>query len=515
MIEIDNNTGIFNFSNNWTESELEVPEPTITLIPPKLYPLGSDFNLENVKTLPKIQYNFKNETLNEQRRKSVKDGFLHAWNGYKKHAWGKDEILPVSNSSRDNFNGWAASMVESLDTMWLMGIKDEFKIARDYIDNKIDFSVCDSEISLFETVIRYLGSLLSAYELSNDKMFLRKAIQLGDSLIPAFKSPHGLPYNAWNIERGLKDPNYRPQSSYVVLAQVATLQLEFMKLSQLSGNSTYFFKAQAVVDLLDKAVKKIPGLYPTMISLDTGTFYRSSMSFGGSGDSFYEYLIKDYILVGGSRDQYKRMYEESINGMHEHLIKKGQIKDKNDLLFIGELNAFDTFTNKMGHLSCFVPGMLAIGSKILNRPKDLEVAKGLIESCYLAYNTSLSGIGPEEFMFPYKTGDDNQSSYDYLSSIDKTIESLFVMYRVTGDKKYQDMGWNIWMAIEKKCKTDSAYSGLLNVNAEKPIKNDNMESFFLAETLKYLYLLFSPSDLISLDDYVFNTEAHPFRIIKP
>ncbi|CAH1763866.1 1948_t:CDS:10, partial [Entrophospora sp. SA101] len=432
---IDNNTGIFNFSNNWTESELEVPEPTITPIPPKIYSLGSGFNLKNVKTLPKIQYDFKDETLNEQRRKSVKDGFLHAWNGYKKHAWGKDEILPVSNSSRDNFNGWAASMVESLDTMWLMGIKDEFKIARDYIDDKVDFSVCGSEISLFETVIRYLGSLLSAYELSNDKMFLRKAIQLGDSLIPAFKSPHGL-----------KDPNYRPESSYVVLAQVATLQLEFMKLSQLSGNSTYFFKAQAVVDLLDKAVKKIPGLYPTMISL-------GSMSFGGSGDSFYEYLIKDYILVGGSSDQYKRMYEESINGMHKHLIKKGQIKDKNNLLFIGELNAFDTFTNKMGHL-------------------DLEVAKGLIESCYLAYNTSLSGIGPEEFMFPYKTSDDNQPSYDYLSS-----------------------------AIEKKCKTDSAYSGLLNVNAEKPIKNDNMESFFLAETLKYLYLLFSPSDLISLDDY--------------
>ncbi|CAJ0649001.1 9047_t:CDS:2 [Entrophospora sp. SA101] len=385
MIEIDNNTGIFNFSNNWTESELEVPEPTITPIPPKIYSLGSGFNLKNVKTLPKIQYDFKDETLNEQRRKSVKDGFLHAWNGYKKHAWGKDEILPVSNSSRDNFNGWAASMVESLDTMWLMGIKDEFKIARDYIDDKVDFSVCGSEISLFETVIRYLGSLLSAYELSNDKMFLRKAIQLGDSLIPAFKSPHGLPYNAWDIERGLKDPNYRPESSYVVLAQVATLQLEFMKLSQLSGNSTYFFKAQAVVDLLDKAVKKIPGLYPTMISLDTGTFYRN---------------------------------EESINGMHKHLIKKGQIKDKNNLLFIGELNAFDTFTNKMGHLSCFVPGMLAIGSKILNRPKDLEVAKGLIESCYLAYNTSLSGIGPEEFMFPYKTSDDNQPSYDYLSSVD-------------------------------------------------------------------------------------------------
>jgi len=217
------------------------------------------------------------------------------------------------------------------------------------------------------------------------------------------------------------------------------------------------------------------------------------------------------------------MYVESINSMHKYLIKNGRIKDRKDLLFIGQLTEDYSFDNKMGHLECFVPAMLAIGSKVLNRPNDLRVAEGLAESCYWAYNTSLSGIGPEGFRFPYETSDDNNEDDDDSISIingdyilrPETVESLFVMYRVTGDKKYQDMGWNIWQSINKNCRTASGYSGVYNVNHKNPIKNDRMESFFFAETLKYLYLLFSPTDLISLDDYVFNTEAHPFLRIKP
>ena len=91
---------------------------------------------------------------------------------------------------------------------------------------------------------------------------------------------------------------------------------------------------------------------------------------------------------------------------------------------------------------------------------------------------------------------------------------MFVLYRITGDKKYQERGWKIWESIEKWCKTPTAYSGLKDVTSETPQQNDNMESFFLAETLKYLYLLFSTPDVISLDTYVFNTEAHPFLIQK-
>jgi mannosyl-oligosaccharide alpha-1,2-mannosidase len=91
---------------------------------------------------------------------------------------------------------------------------------------------------------------------------------------------------------------------------------------------------------------------------------------------------------------------------------------------------------------------------------------------------------------------------------------LFVLYRITGDKKYQERGWKIWESIEKWCKTSTAYSGLQDVTSETSKQNNNMESFFLAETMKYLYLLFNTPDVISLDTYVFNTEAHPFLIQK-
>ncbi|KAG2175378.1 hypothetical protein INT43_001025 [Umbelopsis isabellina] len=233
----------------------------------------------------------------------------------------------------------------------------------------------------------------------------------------------------------------------------------------------------------------------------------------------------------------------------------------------------------MDHLSCFVPGMLAIGSRIFEDPEDLVIAEGLLETCVHMYLTSNTGLSPETWTFQsgkpwdpttYKRYSDwRQASPDMQNRLDlsaalkkldnaikeqvndlldravdtlekrkfgprlsgiftgdgsyllrpETVESLFVLYRVTGNPKYQEYGWEIWQAIEKYCKTDSAYTAVRNVNfdisnmhprAISSIHKDSMESFFFAETLKYLYLLFSSPEVISLDKYVFNTEAHPF-----
>ncbi|CAG8786767.1 5684_t:CDS:1, partial [Racocetra fulgida] len=169
------------------------------------YYLGSDVYLKNVTRLPKIQYDFDiPETLNEKliresRRDSIKKGFLHAWSGYTKYAWGKDELEPVTNYSRDNFNGWGATIVDSLDTIWIMDLKDEFNRSRDFVET-VDFTTSDGRISVFETTIRYLGGLLSAYELSNDPVFLKKALDLGNALLPSFNSGSGLPYNDWDLK---------------------------------------------------------------------------------------------------------------------------------------------------------------------------------------------------------------------------------------------------------------------------------------------------------------------------
>ncbi|CAI2179364.1 7661_t:CDS:2 [Funneliformis geosporum] len=356
-----------------------------------------DVILYNVSSLTKIQYNFPysslkkkfietkaEKKLREERKESIKKGFLHAWNGYVKYGWGSDEILPITNTSRNNFNGWGATMVDALDTMWIMNLKAEFMNATDYLAN-VNFANSSMDISVFETTIRYLGGLLSAYELSGKEILLEKAIELGEAMLYAFDSPSGLPYNTWNITRGRHRSVYRGG----ILSQVGTLQLEYMKLAQLTGNSSFFYAVQKVTDVLDKAKKEIPGLYPLYIDIESGKFTSRQISFGSMGDSFYEYLIKQYVYIGGAIDQYRRMC---------------QVKDRPDLLFLGEYSTgqFGSFISRMEHLSCFAPGMLAIGSKILHRPKDLEVAIRLAESCYWAYNSTTTGIGPESIYFLIK-----------------------------------------------------------------------------------------------------------------
>ncbi|RHZ74063.1 hypothetical protein Glove_227g74 [Diversispora epigaea] len=495
----------------------------------KSHNLGTQVHLENILNLPRIQYDFSTVTetseekrIRERRRESIKEGFLHSWRGYTKYAWGYDELLPLSNGIANNFNGWGATIVDSLDTMWIMGLKNEFNEARDFV-RKVNFSRSDDVINVFETTIRYLGGLLSAYELSKDTMFLSKANDLGLALLPAFNSTTGLPYNYVSLSNEVEVVRNLPWLNGGLLAQVGSLYLEFSKLAELTGDSEFFFKVNNITQILKNSKPEIPGLYPINIDQESGEFWTDTVTFGANGDSFYEYLIKEYILVGGALKDYRKMYIESINGMHKHLIRRGVVTSRPDLLFLGEL-AFEKFYPRMDHLSCFVPGMLAIGSKVLNRPKDFDVAIGLAETCYWSYKNTKTGIGPEVFWFETEkkrrpksksrlNGDPPEgiirTNTKYLLR-PETIESLFILYRITGNKEYQEKGWEIWQSIEKYCKTETAYSGLSDVNKLSESKNDNMESFFLAETLKYLYLLFSPPDLISLDTYVFNTEAHPF-----
>ncbi|CAG8519774.1 11583_t:CDS:2, partial [Acaulospora colombiana] len=140
-----------------------------------------------------IQYEFnvvettQEKIVREKRRNSIKNGFLHAWRGYSNYAWGYDELKPVSNQGINKFNGWGATIVDSLDTLWIMGLMEEFDKSKEFVSH-LNFTNSNSETNVFETIIRYLGGLLSAYELSKAPIFLEKAKELGVALLPAFDS---------------------------------------------------------------------------------------------------------------------------------------------------------------------------------------------------------------------------------------------------------------------------------------------------------------------------------------
>jgi Glycosyl hydrolase family 47 len=357
----------------------------------------------------------------------------------------------------------------------------------------------------------------------------------------------------------------------MLVSEIGSLTLEFTKLSQLTGDPRYYHSVQKISDAFDQNQNKtkLPGMWPIVIDAEQLTFDGDdSFTLGGMSDSLYEYLPKQYLLLGGRLDQPLKMYERFIKVAEKNLFYRALTPWSKPVIISTDVHIVEGKVNptyRGQHLTCFTGGMVGLGSRILNRPDDLDVAIQLTEGCVWAYNSTASGIGPEIFGFIpcghvdddpsgehctwsedkwfagveeqwWSAQDENKESpnADEVRGIIKTqrlplgmvkvhdkryilrpeaIESVFIMYRITGDPEWMEKAWTMFTRIESLTRTAVAASALDDVTKAKPIQTDSMESFWLAETLKYFYLIFSDWDLLDLDEWVLNTEAHPFRRI--
>jgi mannosyl-oligosaccharide alpha-1,2-mannosidase len=235
------------------------------------------------------------------RLAAIKGNFTHAWKGYKDHAWLRDEVAPLSGRSLDPFGGWAATLVDALDTLWIMDMHDEFQKAVDAIE-AIDFSTCAlDEINVFETTIRYLGGFLSAYDLSGGKypVLLRKAEEMGDMLYVAFDTPNRMPITRWKFKEAAAGADQEAPENMLV-AEIGSLTLEFTRLSQITGDPRYFDAVQRIMNHFDaqQDFTKLPGMWPVVVNARTADFTGATgFTIGGMADSMYEYLPKVIILV--------------------------------------------------------------------------------------------------------------------------------------------------------------------------------------------------------------------------
>ncbi|KAH8957889.1 hypothetical protein BDL97_07G115200 [Sphagnum fallax] len=446
------------------------------------------------------------DPITEYRRSQVKAAMLHAWSSYEKYAWGFDELQPQSRRGVNHFGGLGASIIDSLDTLYIMGLQPQFNKARDWVAENLHFNK-NYDASVFETTIRVLGGLLSAYDLTAEKMFLTKAKEIADRLLPAWDTRTGIPYTTINLDSGrAHNPGWTGGSS--VLADLGTEQVEFIGLSQRTGDPKYKQKVENVIKQLRKNFPK-DGLLPIYISADSGQPTTGKITFGAMGDSFYEYLLK--VWIQGNKTEvvkhYREMWEQSMEGMMG-LVSKST---PSGYTFLAERSGSNLF-NKMDELACFAPGMLALGTEGAppeKAEKYLTLAKELTRTCYNFYMSTPTKLAGENYQF--YDGQDLQVGTPWNILRPETVESLMYVWRKTGDSKYRDWGWDIFQAFEKQSRTPTGYVGLRDVRTGE--KDDMMQSFFLAETLKYFYLLFSPSSVIPLDKWVFNTEAHPLRII--
>ncbi|XP_041370088.1 endoplasmic reticulum mannosyl-oligosaccharide 1,2-alpha-mannosidase-like [Gigantopelta aegis] len=455
---------------------------------------------------------FKAAQNQTKKQKVIVKAFLHAWNAYKKYAWGHDEFHPISKTHTEWF-GVGLTLVDSLDTLAIMGLKKEFDEAREWVANSLTFEV-NRDVNLFEITIRVLGGLLSTYHLTGDDLFKQKAIELGNRLLPCFNTPSKVPYSDVNLLTGRAHaPQWGPDSS---TSEVTTLQLEFRDLSRVSGEK----KFEDVVHSVSMHVHDQPkdmGLVPTFINAQSGSFRTSgTITLGARGDSYYEYLLKQWIQSGKKLEIFKEDYVTAVDGIQKKLVRKSE---PSKLIFIGELLAGKSFSPKMDHLVCFIAGTLALGTHFGLSKDHLQLGKDVAYTCYQTYVRMPTRLSPEITYFNMAPGAQDDLIVKPLDAHNllrpETVESLFYLYHITGDKKYRDWGWQIFQAFEKYTKVaDGGYSSINNVkNKGNPGFRDKQESFFLAETLKYFYLLFSDDkNLLPFDKYVFNSEGHPLPI---
>lgn len=540
------------------------------------------------KPIPKIQFKFQPEdeaTKADRLEKLdlIRDVAKKTWDGYKKYAWLHDELKPQSGTFSDPFAKWGATLVDSLDTLWIMGMKDDFEEAVEAV-GEIDFTTSPRpDIPVFETTIRYLGGLLGAYDLSEQKhkKLLDKAVELAEVLIGTFDTPNRMPNTYYYWKPQFASQRHRA-SQNVVLAEFASLSMEFTRLAQITGEHKYYDAIARITNNLEdiQNTTRLPGMWPTSLDISgcgkvyldstaqeplkapvgyfdeaeseaadatsattsaapgvteelspggnkyvpldlpppvllvddsppksptnvgspedsqvidwSGTplekrqldtdlveplnaglgadevtpaqaasasqalptppecvpqgfmsvsgYGREGFTLGGESDSAYEYLSKQYLLLGGLVEKYRTMYEAAADTVKQHLIFRPMLPNEDDILFSGKLyvpsivdeSHVGDINGENAHLICFAGGMFATGAKLFDRPEDLEIAKKLADGCIWSYDMTASGIMPESFeTIPCKSKENcawNETAY--WETLDPQHENRIANYKI-------------------------------------------------------------------------------------
>ena len=413
----------------------------------------------------------------------VRAEFLHAWRGYERYAWGHDELKPLSKTARDWYGEpLYMTQVDSLDTLHIMGLRDEERRTREFVVKHLSFDK-DVYVQNFEVTIRHLGGLISAYQLTNDRRLLRLAEDLGDRLLPAFESKTGIPYRFVNLRTG------KVRGEVTNPAEAGTLLVEFGALSKLTRRPVFYDRAKrALVETYGR--RSALGLVGSRINVETGEWVGTTSHISGGIDSYYEYLLKCWLLFGD--EDCRRMWLESVAAVNRHLAD-----DAGGELWYGhaDMRTGARTATAYGALDAFFPAVLALSG-------DTGRARRLQASSMKMWRAH--GIEPERL--DYRTMKVTGAGYPLRPEI---VESAYYLHRLTGDPRYLREGAEMFEDFVRHCRTDVAYAALKSVETKE--KEDGMESFLFAETFKYFYLLFAPPRALDFDGVVFNTEAHPIR----
>ncbi|KAK1157784.1 ER degradation-enhancing alpha-mannosidase-like protein 2 [Acipenser oxyrinchus oxyrinchus] len=444
-------------------------------------------------------------------RERIKSMFYHAYNSYLENAYPYDELRPLTCDGQDTWGSFSLTLIDALDTLLILGNKTEFQRVASVLQENINFD-SDVNASVFETNIRVVGGLLSAHVLSKKAgmeleagwpcsgPLLRMAEEAARKLLPAFQTPTGMPYGTVNLLRGV-NPTETPVTC---TAGVGTFILEFSTLSRLTGDPVFEKVARKALRELWKTCSDI-GLVGNHIDVFSSKWVAQDAGIGAGVDSYFEYLVKGAILL----------QDEELHSMFLEYDKAIRNYTKyDDWYFWVQMHKGTVSMPVFQSLEAFWPGLQSLIG-------DLDSAM----KTFLNYYTVWKQFGglPEFYSIPQGYTVDKREGYPLRPEL---IESAMYLYRATADPTLLQLGRDVVESIEKISRVDCGFATVKDVRDHK--LDNRMESFFLAETLKYLYLLFDPDNFLHNDGshfdtvsgphgdcvlgaggYVFNTEAHP------
>lgn len=472
------------------------------------------------KSIPKVQHDFPKGSppskITQLRQNAVRRVFKRSWDAYRQQAWLLDELKPVSGGGKNTFGGWGATLVDALDTLWIMGLHDDFHAAASAAV-QLDFTnTTDTSVNLFETTIRHLGGLLAAYDLSREPALLTKAKELGDLLFMAFDTPNRMP-GFWLDFAAARD-GHQQAGTHDPSASPASLSLEFTRLAQLTGDNKYYDAIERVRVFLARTQHetKLPGMWPIALDFRNEQVSDTGFTLGALADSLYEYLPKMFLLTGGLEASYERMYRDAMDVAVKYLLFRPMLPGKDDILFAGNAHVNEdgvTTVPEGQHLSCFVGGMFLLGGRTFNIPEHVGIGERVARGCAWAYNAMPTGLMPEIFGMvacPTINGcewDEARWQAEGSTSLAKgfksardtryilrpeAIESIFLLYRVTGNEELRDVAWRMFESITKATETKYANSAIADVTVKgETRKLDSMEvslGLFFFSHLLYIVL---------------------------
>ncbi|KAI4345733.1 hypothetical protein L6164_012831 [Bauhinia variegata] len=432
----------------------------------------------------------------KELRDEVREMFYHAFNGYMEHAFPQDELRPQSCGGEDTLGGYALTLIDSLDTLALLGDRERFAASVEWIGKNLRFDI-NKTVSVFETTIRVLGGLLSAHLIASDyatgirvpsydNQLLNLAEDLARRLLPAFDTPTGIPFGSVNLLHGVD----KHESKITSTAGGGTLTLEFGVLSWLTNDPIFEQVTKNAVRGLWARRSKL-NLVGAHINVFTGEWTQKDAGIGTSIDSFYEYLLKAYLLFGD--EEYLYIFQEAYAAAMHYLYNDPWYVEVN-------MDSAAIVWPLFNSLQAFWPGLQVLAG-------DIDPAIRTHAAFFSVWRRY--GFTPEGFNLATLNVQNGQKSYPLRPEL---IESTYWLYKATRDPRYLDTGRDIVASLQYGSRCTCGYCHISDVEHHQ--QEDHMESFFLAETVKYLWLLFDlavgPDNLVENGPYkyIFSTEGH-------